>query len=97
MSIFHNLMKNRKQAYRRLFLSNANGNTPIGDAEVVLSDLARFCRATKPTLSISRITGNVDPYAMALAEGRREVWNRIMAHLHLEDAVIFNLKETEQE
>jgi hypothetical protein len=28
-----------------------------------------------------------------MAEGRREVWLRIMAHLHLEDRIVLNLNE----
>jgi hypothetical protein len=34
---------------------------------------------------------------MAMAEGRREVFLRIMAHLHIEDRVIFNLNEDNQD
>jgi hypothetical protein len=30
---------------------------------------------------------------MAMAEGRREVWNRIVAHLYLEDKTVLSLQE----
>ncbi len=45
-------------------------------AEVVLKDLARFCRAHESTFM-------PDDRAHALAEGRREVWLRIQNHLNL--------------
>lgn len=45
-------------------------------AEVVLKDLARFCRAHQSTF-------HVDPRAHAMAEGRREVWLRIQHHLKM--------------
>jgi hypothetical protein len=45
-------------------------------AEVVLKDLARFCRAHESTF-------HVDPRAHAMAEGRREVWLRLQNHLNL--------------
>jgi hypothetical protein len=31
-----------------------------------------------------------------MAEGRREVWLRITAHLHIDERVIFNLNEEEK-
>ena len=45
-------------------------------AEIVLKDLARFCRANKSTF-------NADPRLHAVAEGRREVWLRVQHHLKL--------------
>ena len=58
----------RRYAYRKTF------DGPL--AEVVLKDLARFCRAHRSTF-------HEDPRAHALAEGRREVWLRIAFHLNL--------------
>lgn len=58
----------RRYAYRATFKG------PL--AEVVLKDLARFCRAHSSTM-------HVDPRAHALAEGRREVWLRLQNHLQL--------------
>ena len=52
----------RRYAYRKTF------DGPL--AEVVLKDLARFCRAHESTF-------HADPRAHAVAEGRREVWLRI--------------------
>lgn len=84
-------MLNRKASYRRTFM-DASGN--VGrDAEIVLADLRRFCRATSSTVMVSPISKTIDPIAMAMAEGRREVWLRIMAHLHIDEKQVFNLEE----
>lgn len=82
----------RKQAYRRLFLNQGGGMSR--DQEIVLADLRKFCRANSPTTVVNPITRQVDPIASAYNEGRREVWLRLMAHLHLEDKTVFNLQET---
>ena len=84
----------RKSAYRRSFL-NADGNLHR-DSELVLADLRRFCRATASTALVSPVTKAVDPIAMAMAEGRREVWLRIMAHLHVDERTVFNLQDVEE-
>jgi pyruvate-formate lyase-activating enzyme len=79
---------NRRQSYRRVFLS---GDKPNIDQEHVLADLAKFCRADQPTVTVSN--GNIDTNAMLLAEGRREVWLRIQAHLRLNDGDIQRLRD----
>lgn len=83
----------RKLAYRRLFF-DASGNINR-DAEIVLADLRRFCRAHASTAIISPVSKAVDPIAMAMAEGRREVWLRLMAHLHVDEKQVFNLVEAD--
>ena len=83
----------RKYAYRRLFLGEDGLN---GDGQIVLSDLAKFCKATSSTAVVSPVSRQVDPIASALAEGRREVWLRIMAHLHIDEKVVFNLNQSEE-
>lgn len=88
-------IRNRRKAYRRVFL--ADDSTLSRDATLVLADLKRFCRAAESTLMVSPVTGQVDPVATAAAEGRREVWLRIMAHLHLEDRITLNLEEPTNE
>jgi len=47
-------------------------------AAIVLEDLAHYCSARKTTLSVSPVDQHVDPLAMAFAEGRRDVFNRII-------------------
>lgn len=85
-------LRRRKYAYRRLFLGEDGLNA---DGQVVLADLAKFCRANSSTAIVSPVSRSVDPIAMAMAEGRWEVWLRIAAHLHIDDRVIFNLNEEE--
>lgn len=85
----------RRYAYRRLLLTE-NGKLN-SDAETMLADLAKFCRANASTAVVNPITRSVDPIASAKADGRREVWLRILAHLHIDDREIFNLTENQDE
>ncbi len=87
-------LRRRRYAYRRLFLGE-DGLT--GDGQVVLADLAKFCRANSSTAVVSPISRSVDPIASAMAEGRREVWLRLMAHLHIDERVVLNLNEEDQD
>lgn len=64
-------LKAKQALYRQVFAG------PPGEA--VLADLARFCRAFDTTF----VRG--DPYASALGEGRREVFNRIAALIALDE------------
>lgn len=73
----------RHQAYKQVF------EGPFGDK--VLADLRRFCKASTPSF----VPG--DPHATSLNEGRREVWNRIQAHLGLTDAQVRQLNEDYEE
>lgn len=59
----------RQQAYQLTFAEGPYTN-------VVLKDLANFCRATESAF-------HPDPRAHAVLEGRREVWLRIEKHLKL--------------
>lgn len=77
-----------------MFLAESGELSP--DGEIVLADLKKFCRATASTVVVSPVSRSVDPIATAMAEGRREVWLRIMAHLHLEDRAVINLEENEE-
>ena len=60
-------------------------------AEIVLRDLARYCYANKPTLKVSHVTQQSDALAMAFAEGRRDVFNRITALCNLSPDQISNI------
>ena len=81
----------RATSYKALFTVGPNAE-PAADiapaAEVVLRDLAAYCYASKPTLKISPQTGMCDPIAMAFAEGRRDVFNRIVGLCGLTEAQI---------
>ena len=60
-----------------------SGGTLAPAGDIVLRDLAKYCYAGKPTLKVSQVDQHVDPLAMAFAEGRRDVFNRITAMLNL--------------
>lgn len=96
-------LHNRVMSYQATFLRGASVSDgapwwaiwrkPKADevamaAEVVLRDLAHYCYAGKPTLKVSQVTQQTDPYAMAFAEGRRDVFNRITAMCNLNQTQI---------
>lgn len=87
-------MVSRSQAYKRCFMDDGK-ITP--DADIVLRDLAKFCRANQPTTVISPVSRTVDPIASGIAEGRREVWLRLMWHLKINEADLINVKEDDYE
>jgi hypothetical protein len=64
------LLRSRKRAYDFTF------NLDSVDVQIVLKDLAEFCRANETTF-------NPDPRVHALVEGRKEVWLRIQKYLNL--------------
>lgn len=76
VSRFFDFLRRRQSAYRTLF------SGPIAD--IVLADLAVFCRAATSTF-------HPDPRVHAVAEGRREVWLRIQNHLNLSDEQMLEL------
>ncbi len=82
---------NRRRAFRRCFLGEDGKLTP--DAEIVLADLARFCRLHRSTTVVSTVSRQTDVPASFQAEGRREVILRILANLHVDDADLFRLTE----
>lgn len=65
----------RKTAYLRVFNPDP-GSAHADSVEIVLKDLAKYCRANTSCM-------HADPRIHAQAEGRREVWLRIMEHLKL--------------
>ncbi len=84
---------NRRKAYRRMFLDGEGKLTP--DAEVVLADLARFCRLHRSTTIVSTVSRQTDVPATFQAEGRREVILRVLGHLHVDDADLVRITERE--
>lgn len=59
-------------------------NVEAPQVQLLLEDLAKFCRAHESTF-------HEDPRAHALAEGRREVWLRIQNHLELKSDKLWEL------
>jgi hypothetical protein len=78
------------RAYQQIF-----GGTGLAH-EVVLGDLAVFCGEQQSSV---RVNGQkvIDPYAMAVAEGRREVWLRIRAMLEMDSSQAWRLAQAERE
>lgn len=76
LSALRKALNERRYAYQQTFKG------PLAD--VVLKDLARFCRAHESTF-------DPNDRAHALAEGRREVWLRIQNHLKLTSAQLWEL------
>ena len=68
------LLRSRRTraAYRALLA----GPDPAGHGAKVLADLAQFCRPLADARVVAP-AGGVDPLALAMAEGRRQVFNRI--------------------
>lgn len=71
-------LEGRAGSYRRVFMPADQ------DAQDVLADLAKFCRAHEST-------GHVDSHVAARLDGRREVWLRIQNHLRLTDDQLWAL------
>ncbi|MCS3423437.1 hypothetical protein M2403_002038 [Rahnella sp. BIGb0603] len=67
------------------------------DQEVVLKALAEFCRANRSSVIVSPVHKQIDPLATCVAEGRREVFNRISQFIHLDqDELIRIINEAEK-
>jgi hypothetical protein len=72
------LLRGRRGSYRRVF------NRDSADVQVVLVDLARFCRANVST-------AHPDTHMAARLDGRREVWLRIQQHINLDTETLWLL------
>lgn len=70
------LLQRRQRAYQTTFAG------PVG--ELVLADLAKFCRAYTTTF-------HPDPRIAAQLDGRREVFLRIQKYLNLTDDQVWAL------
>lgn len=70
------LLQRRQRAYQTTFAG------PVG--ELVLADLAKFCRAYTTTF-------HPDPRVAAQLDGRREVFLRIQKYLNLTDDQVWAL------
>jgi hypothetical protein len=86
---------NRRANYRGCFTDPSGKLTKQGEA--VLQDLAVFCRANRSIVTVSPIQRTVDTHATMLAEGRREVYNRIVQILGMTDEQLTSLKDEADE
>lgn len=86
----------RRRAYARCFLDEAGRLTP--EAHIVMADLAAFCRVYRSTVVVSPVSRSVDTHASMLAEGRREVYNRLFAILRItEDQILSEQSDARDE
>lgn len=82
-----NVAKAKQQLYLRVF-----GN-PAG--KEVIQDLSKLCFGASTTASLNPNTGNIDPYAMAILEGRRQVLIEILKMLNLDFDAFYEQYESE--
>lgn len=68
----------RQRAYQHTFPKESEL------AQMVLADLAKFCRANESTF-------HADPRVSATLDGRREVFLRVQNHLKLDSKALFKL------
>ncbi|WP_404480035.1 hypothetical protein [Novosphingobium sp. BL-52-GroH] len=83
--LFRWLVVPKSRLYRWVFGEGPEGMRRCG--ELVLSDLAEFCHADKPTIF------DTDPLVMARREGRREVFVRIQNFLNLDENAVRKVME----
>lgn len=81
---FQRLLR-RNRAFRNCF-TDRNGQL-TDDAAIVMGELHYFCHARRPSYKLAA-NGVIDPYATHVAEGRREVLNRILDLLQLDPAML---------
>jgi hypothetical protein len=72
--------------YKKLFF-NDSVSEPSPVAVPVLKDLEEFCGAKRSGVLVNQQSGNIDPLAMAVLQGRREVWLRVQAMLESKDSL----------
>lgn len=77
-----NRLFRRRRAYRALFQDADGQLNPQG--QIVIAHLTKFCRGLEGTMQVSPLTGTADPFATALAEGRREVLLLIFRELKVD-------------
>lgn len=73
----------KRNFWRMQFLDHKGKIT--ADGARALRDLSTFCYGNKTTVKVSPKSGSIDPLAMAIAEGRREVFLHILSMLNLDD------------
>lgn len=73
----------KRDLIRQGMLDNKDGFQPW--AHALMMDLGKFCYMNKPGSKVSKITGRIDPIASGIAEGRREVFLRILHLLNFTD------------
>jgi len=65
------------------------------DGKVFMEDLANYCHALRTTTMVAK-DGHIDPIASAIAEGRRQVYLRILGHLKMNETALIDQLEQNQ-
>jgi hypothetical protein len=84
--------RDQRAYYREVF--GAPDAEPTRAQAAVIQDLRKFCYADARTAQHAR-DGSIDPLAMALLEGRREVILRILRYLNLSDRALERIEQME--
>lgn len=74
---------NRTVNYQRLFLDDQK-NYKLESLEF-FSWLHKFCHVDRPSYKMNPNTGQIDPYATHVAEGRREVYCEIIRLMKIDE------------
>lgn len=82
------LILRRARAFRAVFGTTGKRTK---EQEIVLKVLGDFCRVNKSSVTVSPIHRQVDPLATCVAEGRREVINRISQYLQLDQEELIRI------
>lgn len=77
------------KAYKLVFAENEG-------TKLVLGDLGMFCMVQATTAQVNG-QGVIDPYAMAVNEGRRQVMQRITAMMEVDMGAVWSLAQRERE
>ncbi|KNE28159.1 Bbp19 family protein [Achromobacter spanius] len=85
-----------RKAYRVAFMGE-RGMSQDTARRVVMQDLERFCRVNQSSVVVSPVSRVVDTHATCVAEGRREVFNRLSYYLNLTEEQIAQLQERTNE
>lgn len=85
---------NLRESFRAVFRYEKPPAPKHGQA--LLDDLREFCRAETSCIVVGK-DGHIDTHATAVAEGRREVYLRIMQTLSITDATLHKMKEMEND
>ena len=85
----------RRRDYEACFCDPGGEATKAGAN--VLRDIAQFCGAYSTPAKVSPVSRSVDPLAMGIAEGRRQVYLHIQRRLKLSDEKILSMMEEAHE
>lgn len=84
---------NLRTAFRAVFWKESREQKHVSR---LLDELKDFCRAETSCIVVAK-DGHIDTHATAVAEGRREVYLKIMQILNLSDETLAKLKDKEND